>query len=39
MILTEVAGIKYMIACLEFLNESYTELRKFSAILILRRSD
>ena len=39
MILTQVAGVKYMIACLECLNELYTERRKFSAILIVRRSD
>ena len=39
MILTQVAGVKHMIACLECLNELYIELRKFSAILIVRRSD
>ena len=39
MILTPVAGVKYMIACLEFLNELYTELRTFSAVLVVQRSD
>ena len=39
MILTQAAGVKFMIACLECLNELYTELRKFSAILIVRLSD
>ena len=39
MILTQVAVVKYMIACLECLYELYTELRKFSAILVVQRSD
>ena len=36
MILTQVASVKYMIACLECLNELCTELRKVSAILIVK---
>ena len=39
MILTQVAGVKYMIACLECLNELYTGLGKFSAVLVVQHSD